>query len=171
MNVFPARVTVIVVTVVCITQLLLQAHAATHTVHFRSNTFDPATLTVNAGDTVVFERQGGFHTVTGTGSDPFCGDASVDVSCSVTFNTAGTFPYRCLFHSSGGSNPSGMVGSITVLAATEKSNLVPFHNNGWTSSMVASRAPGNNISDPDFYDDQDIFLDWAIANVSLSTGI
>ncbi len=146
------------------------AQAAQHTVTFGNNFFSPAELTVNVGDTVLFQHQAGFHTVTGTGNDPFCGNNAVPESCTVTFNTPGEYPYRCLFHSSGGANPSGMVGSITV-AAAEKPNLVPFRLNGWTSPIVVSRAPGNNISDPDFFDDQDIFLDWAIANLSLTAGI
>ena len=33
----------------------------------------------------------------------------------MTFSTAGLFPYRCLFHSSGGANPAGMIGQIRVL--------------------------------------------------------
>jgi plastocyanin len=148
------------------------AYAATHTVNFRDNVFDPAALTVDVGDTVRFQHQEGFHTVTGAGNDPFCGNDQVSDSCSVTFNTPGTFPYRCLFHSTSGPNPQGMVGSITVRPAiAEKPNLVTFRLSGWTSPLVLSREPGDNISDPDFADDQDIFVDWAIANISLTTGI
>lgn len=154
----------------CLLLSSLVARAATHTVNFGNNFFSPATLTVNVGDTVNFQRQAGSHTVTGTGNDPFCGNNAIPQSCSVTFTTPGTYPYRCLFHSSGGANPAGMVGSITVVPA-EKPNLVTFRLNGWSSPIVVSRAPGSNISDPDFFDDQDIFLDWAIANLSLTTGI
>jgi plastocyanin len=99
---------------------ILEAKGATHTVNFRSNSFDPSALTVNVGDTVVFQRQDGFHTVTGTGSDPFCGEAAVATSCSVTFTTPGTFPYRCLFHSTSGANPVGVVGSVTVTDGNEE---------------------------------------------------
>jgi plastocyanin len=140
--------------------------AATHTVEFNSNFFSPAAITVNVGDTVTFVNKGGFHTVTGSASDPFCGNDAVENSCSVTFKTAGTFPYSCLFHAS-----QGMTGTVTVQGAGAKPNVIPFHLNGWTSPVVLSRAPGNNISDPDFADDQDIWLDWAIANVSLTAGI
>src|SRR5690349_15775346 len=104
-----------------------QTQAATHTVTFRSNEFDPPTLSVNAGDTVVFKNEGGFHTVTGlSASDPFCGNDRVSEQCSVTFDQPGTYPYRCLFHSTEGPNPTGMTGVITVLAApADKPNLVP----------------------------------------------
>ena len=148
--------------------------AASHTVEFKDFTFTPATLTVNVGDTVTFTNvvASGFHTVTGTGADPFCGEGRIATSCSVTFNTPGTFPYRCVFHSVGGATPTGMIGSITVnSSSTDKPNLVPFHLNGWSDSLVVSRAPGNHISDPDFFSDQDIFVDWAIANISLTAGI
>jgi plastocyanin len=148
------------------------SYGATHTVTFGDFSFTPSSLTVDVGDTVVFQHQSGTHTVTGTGNDPFCGTGAVADSCSVTFNTPGTYPYRCIFHSSDGPNPAGMTGTVTVAAASaEKPNLVPFRLNGWTSPLVVSRKPGNNISDPDFSDDQDIYVDWAIANVSLTAAI
>lgn len=90
--------------------------AANHTVEFKNFAFTPASLTVNVGDMVTFTNAGGFHTVTGTGTEPFCGSGPIAKSCSVTFNTPGIFPYRCLFHSTPGATPTGMVGSITVLS-------------------------------------------------------
>ena len=60
---------------------------------------------------------------------------------------------------------------MAAAVPADKPNLVPFRLNGWTAPLVVSRAPGNNISDPDFADDQDIWVDWAIANTSLTTGI
>jgi plastocyanin len=155
----------------CLLLSCFAARGATHTVSFGNNFFSPATLTVNVGDTVNFQNEAGTHTVTGTGNDPFCGDAIIRSSCAVQFTTPGTYPYRCVFHTvRDGLDWSGMVGTVTVVPA-EKPNLVTFRLNGWTSPIVVSRAPGSNISDPDFFDDQDIFLDWAIANLSLTTGI
>lgn len=168
-----ARAIRIAVTLASLLAFRPLAAAATHTVNFSDHSFSPSALTVNVGDTVVFQNQGGSHTVTGTGSDPFCGDGQVVTSCSVTFNNPGVFPYRCRFHSSGGPQPVGMVGSVTVVGGggPEKPNLAPFHLNGWTGPVVVSRVPGTNVSDPDFYDDQDIWVDWAIANLSLTAGI
>ena len=151
--------------------LVSRTDAATHTVSFQNFAFTPSALTVDVGDTVVFERAGGTHTVTGIGADPFCGSDPVSTSCSVTFNQAGVFPYRCLFHSTATPQLTGMTGSVTVVSISEKPNLVPFHLDGWTSAVVLSREPGDHISDPDFADDQDIYLDWAIANISRTTDI
>ncbi|HUL51061.1 MAG TPA: Ig-like domain-containing protein, partial [Candidatus Nitrosotalea sp.] len=88
--------------------------AATNTVSFGSFFFNPNTLTINVGDTVVWQSAGGAHTVTGTGTDPICGNSTL-TSCSHTFNSAGTFAYNCILP---GHAQAGMTGSITVVAAT-----------------------------------------------------
>ncbi len=96
--------------------------AASHTVEYSTggaNVFTPAKLTVNVGDSVLFLHGTGtlLHTITGTtAAEPFCGNAAILSACSVTFNTPGIFPYRCLNHSTSGATPTGMVGSITVLS-------------------------------------------------------
>jgi plastocyanin len=89
------------------------ALAATTNVAFggASLTFRPAVITINVGDTIVFSNAGGTHTVTGSGSDPFCGSGTVSTSCSHTFNTAGTFNYVCTPHAS-----FGMTGQVIVVA-------------------------------------------------------
>ena len=95
------------------------ALAAAHKVRVSNNVFTPSNLAIAQGDTVEFELAAGFHTVTGTGSDPFCGNSAISAtSCKVTFNTPGVFPYRCIFHSTGGPTPAGMVGSVTVVSST-----------------------------------------------------
>jgi plastocyanin len=86
--------------------------AATTNVVFSNYTFTPETVTIQAGDTVVWTNAGGIHTVTGDGADPFCG-AGYATTCSNTFTTAGTFPYHCVFHQS-----IGMVGTVIVTAVT-----------------------------------------------------
>ena len=88
------------------------ALAAAHKVRVSNNVFTPSNLAIAQGDTVEFELAAGFHTVTGTGSDPFCGNSAISAtSCKVTFNTPGVFPYRCNIH-------AGMVGSVTVVSST-----------------------------------------------------
>src|SRR2546428_596437 len=70
--------------------------AATTNVAFGSYFFNPQSVTIHVGDTVVWTHTGlGFHTVTGSGADPICGAGTVPVSCSHTFIQAGTFPYVC----------------------------------------------------------------------------
>lgn len=86
------------------------AVAATYNVSFGSFFFSPSSLTIDAGDTVVWNGPAG-HTVTGTGGgDPFCGNQQT-TSCSRTFNTPGTFTYQC---NVGNHAQQGMVGVITV---------------------------------------------------------
>ena len=86
------------------------AQAATYNVTFGSFFFSPNSLTIDAGDTVVWNGPQG-HTVTGTsGGDPFCGNGQT-TSCSRTFNTPGTFSYQC---NVGNHAAQGMVGNITV---------------------------------------------------------
>ncbi len=143
-----------------------------HTVQFSNFQFDPASLTVKRGDTVVFQNQQGSHTVTGTGADPFCGQGPIQTSCEVTFNTVGNFPYRCLFHSSAGPPPQGMVGTIIVEeAVAEKANVTPFAPPGWSDKIVVSATQGTVVDDPQLFSDQELFVDWSVVNLSLTTGI
>src|SRR5260370_42028231 len=61
-------------------------------------TFNPAIITINVGDTIVWANQGGFHTVTGTGAEPMCGPGALAATCSHKFMNAGSFAYQCNFH-------------------------------------------------------------------------
>lgn len=84
------------------------AIAADHTVNQVGITFDPATLTIEPGDTVTWVWSGGSHTVTnGTDlGDPDLGtlfDAplnSSNTSYTHSFMDAGEFPYLCRPHAS-----------------------------------------------------------------------
>lgn len=86
-----------------------------------SFTFSPSTVTIPAGGTVRFEWQGGgAHTVTPetpSGSWVERDLASATDNFSVTFDTPGTYRYRCRPHSQ--SFTTGMVGVITVTAPPE----------------------------------------------------
>ncbi len=94
--------------------------AATHIVNVSGTiaappfVFTPATLTIQSGDVVRWVWVSGGHTTTsGTGGVPNgIWSAPIDVGNSSfqrTFNSAGSFPYFCVFHWAG-----GMVGTITV---------------------------------------------------------
>ena len=78
----------------------------------RDNFYDPANLTVSVGATVTWTwMSGGSHSVTfedGQGSAPVQNTGTLDR----TFNTAGTFRFRCTVHS--GNFTSGMIGSVMV---------------------------------------------------------
>lgn len=97
------------------------AGAANHSVQaMPNNTFSPANLTIQAGDTVTWTNAGGFHNVEASdgsfrcanGCDGQGGDgapASNAWSSTLTFNNLGTTNYVCIVHES-----VGMTGSITV---------------------------------------------------------
>jgi plastocyanin len=97
------------------------SQAATNIVTFKNFAFTPKNLTINVGDTVVWNNKGGSHSVTGTGADPICGNTIGIGTCSHTFTVAGTFPYKCIPHLS-----LGMTGQIIVVAA--KTNAPPTVN-------------------------------------------
>lgn len=102
-------------------------------------TFSPATLNVNAGDTVRWSWAGSNHTVTSgnccSADNKFC--SPNDLSCSTaginnagfvythTFSAGGSFPYFCRLH--GG---SGMTGVINVTAITTVDRPVSGGNAG-----------------------------------------
>lgn len=75
-----------------------------------SRAYQPAQLTVEDGQTVVWTNRGfGPHTVTALGGEFDSGRLNLGESFKVTFTTPGAFPYKCTVHPS-------MKGSVTVLA-------------------------------------------------------
>lgn len=103
------------------------ARAATVEVHVGGAgfTFNPATVTVNVGDTVRWTNDGGFHNVRANdgsfrcalGCDDTGGDGGASGaiwSFSRTFNQAGTVGYHCEEH---GTSTTGMRGTVIVQGA------------------------------------------------------
>jgi plastocyanin len=97
--------------------LSYSATAANITITVGDNFYSPQTVTIRPGDVVTWQYQGG------TNSHPTASDNgawttftinSANVSKSMTFPTAGAFPYHCTFHGAVG---VGMYGVITVAAA------------------------------------------------------
>ncbi len=87
---------------------LADGHATTHTITIKDFAFNPADLTVNAGDTVTFVNEDGApHTATADNGGFDTGNLSTGQSAAFKFSTAGTFSYFCAVHPS-------MKGSITV---------------------------------------------------------
>ena len=90
-----------------------------------TTSFNPGTLTVTAGTTVTFSWQGGTHTVTSyavSGSPTFPGvpmPGQSSGSYAYQFNTAGTYYYRCEYHSTAPVNVNSvatgmMIGKVVV---------------------------------------------------------
>lgn len=88
------------------------ALAATHQVQVFSFGYDPATLTIQPGDTVNWVNQGGAHNVRADDGSFRTDVRATNWTFSHTFNTAGEFPYYCEPH--GGPGGSGMSGKIIV---------------------------------------------------------
>lgn len=88
----------------------------THDVSMVSNTFSPATITINEGDTIRWTNNDvRVHTSTsGTNGTPDgkwnSGDVAIGATYLRVFNAAGTFPYYCTYHF-----VMGMTGTITVV--------------------------------------------------------
>ena len=85
-----------------------QAQGAAHQVVIQGMAFNPPSLSIAAGDTVVFTNQDAApHTATSDDGLFDTGRLSQGQSAQLTFSAAGTYPYYCAIHPS-------MRGTITV---------------------------------------------------------
>ena len=92
--------------------------AATQNVTLKDNEFDPKTISVSVGDTVMWMDQGqNEHTVSADNGSFDSGDLKTGekTTFSFTFTKAGTFAYHCKYH--GGAGGVGMSGTVVVKAA------------------------------------------------------
>jgi len=88
------------------------AAAASHSVSASDFHFSPATITIDAGDSVTWTNNGpSAHTTTADGGSWDSGNLDVGQSFTHTFTSAGTFAYHCQYHVS-----LGMVGTVVVEA-------------------------------------------------------
>ena len=88
--------------------LATTARAATHQVTIVNMSFQPANLTIAAGDTVVFANQDNApHTATSDTGAFDTGRLTGGASAQLTFPSAGEFAYHCDIHRM-------MKGTITV---------------------------------------------------------
>jgi plastocyanin len=86
--------------------------AASKTVSIGDNFFSPATVTIDAGDTVTWKNNGASaHTATANNGSFDTGQIPAGQSRSETFSTAGDVPYFCTLH-------AGQTGTVKVLAAS-----------------------------------------------------
>lgn len=84
------------------------SHATVHAVAIKNFTFDPANVTINAGDSIVFTNQDGApHTATDANGAFDTGRLDKGGSATLTFAGAGAFNYFCKFH-------PNMKGTITI---------------------------------------------------------
>lgn len=114
-------------------------------------TFSPRTLTINAGDTVVFKNKGGTHNVTADDGSFRCAQGCADTggtgnvsgalwSFTRTFNTPGTVRYYCEAHGAPGG--IGMAGSITVNAVASTFTVRPGLSGNWSDPSLNQAGHG-----------------------------
>jgi plastocyanin len=90
----------VMATIVAVLLGAAPALAATETVTINNYTYTPATLTVHAGDTVIWNNKDSIpHTVTALDGKSFdSGAIDPDASWKFVFTKAGQFNYRCAIH-------------------------------------------------------------------------
>ncbi len=83
-------------------------HATNHTVVIRNFAFEPANITIKAGDTITWVNEDGAqHSAWDLNNQFDTGLLSKGQSAALTFASAGTFSYRCRPH-------GNMRGTITI---------------------------------------------------------
>ena len=123
------------------------AFSTVHNVQIVGNTFVPSSLSIEAGDTVIFQNSGGFHNVKADNGSFRCSDAceiipndgagapiSSWTSLSLTFNSVGDFNYYCEIH--GGVGGSGMSGIIQVVAPSNVAADILVRNFSFAPASV-----------------------------------
>ena len=131
------------------------AAAANHVVTAMPNlTFSPKTLTINAGDTVTFTNEGGFHNVASdpgavtafrcaNGCDGAGGNGSLSSaawSATVTFPKAGSASFHCEAHGAAGG--VGMSGTITIKAVAVQKRRYDFNGDGKSDILWRNGSTG-----------------------------
>ena len=113
------------------------ALAATRNVTIAGFVYSPDPATISVGDTVRWTNNDAVaHTATGSGFNT--GTIAAGSSKAVTFNSAGTFAYRCTIHPS-------MTGTVVVKAtsggttpSTDMASIDPNHDGAWLSIVLAA---------------------------------
>ena len=83
-----------------------------NTVVMTGSSFAPTTMTVARHTMITWRNDDGMtHTATSDNGLWNTGDITSGASKSVTMDSAGTFPYHCIYHGGPG---TGMAGTITV---------------------------------------------------------
>ncbi len=131
--------------------LSFSAISAIHNVQIQGNSFVPSTLSIQAGDTVVFHNSGGFHNVKADDGSFRCANAcealpndgagapsSTWTTAAITFNSVGSFNYFCEIH--GGAGGAGMSGVINVSAPSNVAANISVRNFSFAPANVTVNA-------------------------------
>lgn len=115
------------------------AHAATHQVRVFSFGFDPRTVNVQPGDTVVWSNSGGSHNVVADdGSFTNGGVSSSPWTFSRVFNSPGDVGYYCAPH--GQPDGIGMAGIVRVAGITPPPFVINYGTGGtWYNAATSGQ--------------------------------
>jgi plastocyanin len=114
----PGEINFLLLLFITMTPVIINAQTK-HIVEASNNVFTPASLEIQAGDTVEWRNVEGTHNVNGTqttySSNPasFGNDLGTGWTYSYVFTVTGNYNYQCDLHVS-----QGMVGQITVSVST-----------------------------------------------------
>src|SRR5581483_1406247 len=138
---------------------LPSAHAAPAAVSVSSFQFSPSAVTIQAGESVTWSWNGGFHSVTfDAPSAPADCPAQSSGTCTRTFPAAGTYAYHCAIHPS-------MTGSVTVLGPA--SDGAPTASFSLAQRGYFVDVDGSASADPE---GQPLGYDWEWGDGSASVG-
>lgn len=117
--------------------LLLMPHtarAAQITIRITDNSFTPQNVTINAGDTVTWVNNGSVaHTATATNGSFDSGTIQPGQSFGAIFNAAGTYAYRCKFH-------TGMTGTLSVVTPSVPTTPVVNTSTNSNAAQIQAQA-------------------------------
>jgi plastocyanin len=127
---------------ITVTAPTVNAAPGSSAIRIANFSFNPAALTVTAGQAVAWTNADSVaHTTTSDIGAWNSGAIQPGQSFSQTFNTAGTFTYHCMIH-------PNMMGSITVLASTLSSTttaVTPVGTSSLAGGVSVNYAAGWNL--------------------------
>jgi plastocyanin len=156
--------------VVFVSLISARSFAATHHVTIGDNFYNPQSLVIAPGDTVVWTNGGSDHTVTAN-DDAFHDILEFGQTFSHTFTTVGRYPYYCQLHGGPGVD---MFGVIRVLVPGENNvpatptNQTPA--SGATNVSLSPTLTASAFADSDA-DDTHAASQWVLREVGNATPV
>jgi len=118
------------------------AMAANQQVTVQGFAFAPASITVNTGDSVTWtNKDSAAHTVTADGGSFDQPLPASGGTATITFNTAGTFPYHCTIH-------PNMHGTVVVMAAAATTATATASASPAAGTSPTARASSPTVTAP-----------------------
>lgn len=133
------------------TLITFSLSATVHNVGVSSNQFSPSSITITAGDTVMWTNNGGFHNINGTiatyAANPMSFTNGSASSSSWTFmfkfTMVGTYTYQCDPHAGSGMIGTVIVNQAPIIGIPKQSFEASGDNWPYTLNPTAYNAPGD----------------------------